>query len=564
VALVACAFAARQPLALAVAMLLLAGGLAARAEAGLVPVRPGSFAGTATLLTDPEQATRGGLQAEVRLDDGRHVEAIARAPAAIVAFRDRAAGERVTMQGRLERSPPGSDWLRQRHIVGQLAVDEVVAWSEGSWPARAANAVRDTLQRGASVLPERQRPLFLGFVLGDTRGQSIDITDDFEGSGLTHLLAVSGENVAFMLILAGPLLRRLALRPRFVATVSVIAFFALMTRFEPSVLRASAMAAIAVTAHTLGREASRLRMLALAVAALLVMDPFLVRSVGFQLSVCASAGIVLLAPPLMRMIPGPQSLADVLAVTIAAQAGVAPILIGVFGGIPLATVPANVLAAPAAAAVMVWGVGAGLPAGLLGDGVASVLHWPTKILVGWIAGVAHWDAALPLGEIGWRHFALVVVGVVLIVASPRVRVVRPAGVALVVIALLAPAVSLRAAQSTSVALAPGATLWRSGGGSVLEIDGRAQISTVLEGLRRSGARQIDVVVFRTTASTAPDVIDSLRRWGSIGEVLAPDGTAIPDATPVTATSELHVGALDVIVSLEAGHVVVDVAREPPV
>src|SRR5436189_94520 len=81
-----------------------------------------------------------------------------------------------------------------------------------------------------------------------------DVTDDFRGAGLSHLLAVSGQNVAFVLALAGPMLRRLGLRVRLPATIAVIAFFALVTRFEPSVLRASAMAALAVTASTMGRD----------------------------------------------------------------------------------------------------------------------------------------------------------------------------------------------------------------------------------------------------------------------------------------------------------------------
>ena len=75
----------------------------------------------------------------------------------------------------------------------------------------------------------------------------------------------------------------------------MIAFFALITRFEPSVLRASAMAAVAVTATTLGRDSSSLRLLALAVGGLVLVDPFLVHSVGFQLSVAACVGIVLLS-----------------------------------------------------------------------------------------------------------------------------------------------------------------------------------------------------------------------------------------------------------------------------
>ena len=92
-------------------------------------------------------------------------------------------------------------------------------------------------------------------------------------------------------------------------------FFAAVTRFEPSVLRAVAMAAIATTATFVARPASTLRVLALAVTALLLVDPLLVWSVGFGLSVGASLGIVLLARPLAARLRGPRVLIEPLAVT---------------------------------------------------------------------------------------------------------------------------------------------------------------------------------------------------------------------------------------------------------
>jgi competence protein ComEC len=565
------ALAVRSPVALAAATLVLAGGLAARTEAGLVPVASSAFSGAVTLVGDPEPAGNTGLRVDVRLADGRHVEASASSPRAAAALQDRAAGEKVDVRGRLRRAPPDSDWLRNRHIAGRLFIDEVAGWSPGGWPARAANAVRSTLQRGASVLPERQRPLFLGFVLGDTRGQPADVTDDFRGSGLTHLLAVSGENVAFVLALSGPVLRRLSLRPRFAATLAVIGFFALVTRFEPSVLRASVMAALAVTATTIGREASRLRVLALAVAVLILIDPFLVWSVGFQLSVAASAGIVLLAPPLSRAIPGPRAPADALAVTVAAQAGVAPILILVFGGVPLASVPANLLAAPAAGLVMMWGVGAGLLAGLLGDGVARLLHWPTSLLIAWIATVAHRAAALPLGELGTRHLLLMVAGVLVIIAGRRwrhrvgsARVAPVAGATLIVVAVLAPSIALRARPEGPMELAPGAMFWRLDGASLLELDGRAEVASVLEALRRADARDLDVVVMRTRPASAATTIDTLRRWATVGIVLVPTGLSIAGATEVVDATDLELGGLDVRITPDDGRLLVDVARGPPV
>jgi len=575
-ALVLAALVSRWPLALAVAVFLFAGGLAARAEAGLVSPTSGPFFGTVTLLGDPEPAAAGAgagggaLRADVRLASGQHLEATVGAAAADT-FRDRAAGERVTVSGRILRSPPGSDWLRVRHVAGRLAIDEINSSSDGGWTARAANAVRATLQRGAVVLPERQRPLFLGFVLGDTRGQAADVTDDFRGSGLTHLLAVSGENVAFVLALAGPILRRLSLGPRFAATITLIAFFALVTRFEPSVLRASIMAALAVTATTLGRESSRLRLLALAVAALVLVDPFLVRTVGFQLSVAACVGIVVLAPPLARAMRGPRVLTDALAVTVAAQAGVAPVLVVVFGGVPLASVPANVLAAPVAAAVMVWGVGAGLVAGLLGPDIASVLHWPTSVMIAWIAAVAHWGATLPLGELEARHLGVLALGVVVVIVGDRrhesrfaARVARTGGCALIAVALLMPMVVLRSPPDGRLGLGSGAVLWRSGGRSLLELDGRSQIEDVLEAIRRAGVRRLDVVVVRTTSSSTTASIETLRRWGSVGQLLTPSGSTLDGATPVTDVVELDVGALRATVTPDLARLVVDVARGPPV
>src|SRR4051812_41314146 len=285
VAVALVALLSRRPSLLALGVLLLAGGLAANAEAGLTPPRPGPFRGWVTLLTDPEP-DGSGVRADVRLGDGRHLQAEARAgPAG--GLRAASAGERLLVAGRLERPPPGASWLAVRHVVGVLAVDDIASMEPGAPWMQAANRLRSLLVLGADGLPERQRPLFLGFVLGDTRGQPADIADDFRGAGLSHLLAVSGQNVAFVLALAGPVLRRVGLRARLPVTLAVIGFFALVTRFEPSVLRASVMAALAVTAATIGRDASSARLLALAVTALVLVDPFLVRSVGFQLSVSA-------------------------------------------------------------------------------------------------------------------------------------------------------------------------------------------------------------------------------------------------------------------------------------
>lgn len=400
----------RRPAVLIAGAGLLASGLGASAWAGLTPPPSATVDAVAVLVADPV-TVRGAVKVDLRLD-GHRVEAWSRGAAA-AALRPRLSGESVRIRGRLRAPPPSARrWLVPRHVAARLEVESIDGWRPGSLATRAANGLRRTLERGAGSLDVEQRSLLLGVVLGDDREQPAELEEAFRGAGLSHLLAVSGQNVAFVLALAGPVLRRLGLRGRWAATLGLIAFFGLLTRWEPSVLRAAAMAALACTAGTLGRPASRLRLLALAVTLVVLIDPLLVHSVGFQLSAGATAGIALFARPLNRRLPEP------LAVTIAAQAGVAPVLIPVFGGVPLASLPANLLAVPVAAPLTAWGLTGGLLAGVAGPPFDGWLHLPTGLLTAWLASVARWSNGLPMGEVRTEH-ALALAGAVVLVVAGR-------------------------------------------------------------------------------------------------------------------------------------------------
>src|SRR5829696_6407175 len=109
---------------------------------------------------------------------------------------------------------------------------------------------------------------------------------------------------------------------------------------------------------------------------------------------------MLLAGAIARALPGPAVVGRVLGVVLAAQAGVAPLLVLAFGAIPVAGPVANVLAEPIAGAVMVWGSSAGVLAGLMPAPVAEVIHVPTAWALSWVAGVARWAAGAKFGELG--------------------------------------------------------------------------------------------------------------------------------------------------------------------
>jgi len=514
---------ARRPILLVVAVAALASGLAAQAVAGARPALAGPLAGRAVLLTDPAPVA-GAVRAEVRIA-GHHFDAWARGGAAAI-LRGAMAGEEIDVTGMVTPRGDADEYGLHRHIVGQLTVEHLEPRGSGNVAWRAANAVRRILDRGAQALPTDRRALFAGFVLGDRRGASVSTEDDFRGAGLGHLLVVSGENVAFVLAAAAPLVRRFGPRGRWAITVVLLALFATMTRFEPSVLRATVMAGLAITAWGLGRPMTGIRVLALCITGLVLADPFLVGVVGFRLSVAASLGILVLARPLAAALPLPRWLGSILAVTLAAQLGVAPILVMLPGGMPVAALVANVAAEPAAAAIMAWGLTAGLVAGLAGGATATVLHVPTAALLWWVASVARWASHLGLGDLSPGVLGVaVVVGTAAVVAS---RCLRPrSAVALwltVVLVVVCPS-RLQGPATSRLEIAGVGTLWRGqsglGGATVLVLAEGAKAADVLAGLRRAGASHLDVVVVPRATRSAEALVAVIASRARIDRIWVP-------------------------------------------
>jgi competence protein ComEC len=336
-----------------------------------------------------------------------------------------AAGDRAVLRGWLRPLEGYDERLRWRHAAARLDVLEVVVVTPSNGVlATVANSARDVVLEGTDLLPVDERALVAGFLLGDTRDLDPMVLEQFRAAGLSHLLAVSGANVAFVLALLGPFLRRSPRTLRVALTLGALVVFGAMTRWEPSVLRACAMAACAVLAVHVGRPATGIRVLALAVTVLLLVDPFLLRSVGFQLSCGASAGITLLTVPFARRLRGPAWLRESLATTAAAQVGVAPVLLPVFGSLPLVSLPANLLAVPLAGPLTMWGLTAGAVAGLLrtvAPPIAALLQVPTRLLAEGVLGIAALSSNTPLAIDTRGAVAIVALSVAVIVLVAVLR-----------------------------------------------------------------------------------------------------------------------------------------------
>jgi len=257
-----------------------------------------------------------------------------------------------------------------------------------------------------SGMPPREAELARGFVLGQDERIDSRTVEDFRRSGLAHLLAVSGQNVALLALLAMPLLAAfgLGLRARLLWTIGLIAVYVPLAGAEPSIQRAAIMGALSLWATLAGRRASRFHALLLAAVVLLAIDPGIAADVGWQLSFAAVLGILLLAGPLRRTIASSigerglrGALADGAGMTIAATLATAPLIAFHFEAVSTTTLIANLLALPAVAPAMWLGMLAAA-AGQVPGAPVEALNAVNAPLLAYIAQVAAW-----CGRPGWAY-----------------------------------------------------------------------------------------------------------------------------------------------------------------
>jgi competence protein ComEC len=247
-------------------------------------------------------------------------------------------------------------------------------------------------------MPPREAALARGFVLGEDEGIDEQTTDDFRRAGLSHLLAVSGQNVALLALLAMPLLAALGmpLRARLLWLLGLIAVYVPLAGAGPSIQRAGIMGALSVLATLAGRRASRLYGLAIAAILLLAFEPSIAADVGWQLSFAAVLGILAFAAPLRAALGawlgtrgwrGP--LTDGAAMTIGATVATAPLIAFHFEAVSTLTLLANLLALPAIAPAMWLGMLVAA-AGQVPGFPLEALNAVNALLLAYIAEVAAW------------------------------------------------------------------------------------------------------------------------------------------------------------------------------
>ncbi|MGH2735986.1 MAG: ComEC/Rec2 family competence protein [Actinomycetota bacterium] len=324
-------------------------------------------------------------------------------------------GSRVVLRGLLvPLRSDGFDAIRRRAGANAWMHDpeiELAARPTGIFAIAAA--LRASLRRATADLDPSAAGLLEGLSIGRTDGLDRIDQEHLRRAGLSHLVAVSGSNVALILGCAVLLAARAAPWARVASGLGALVLYVALVGPEPSVLRAALMGAIALFALGLGRRTVSLQTLALALMGVLAFRPQLVGSVGLQLSAAATGGIILWAGSIAERVRAPRPVSLVLGATLAAQVAVAPVLIAVFGRLSVVAPLSNLLAISAVAPATILGLGAAL-VGLLSDTAARALAGLAAPFVHWILFVGSWLGSQTWAEVeipraAWPPAALAVV-----------------------------------------------------------------------------------------------------------------------------------------------------------
>lgn len=306
-------------------------------------------------------------------------------------------------------------------MLRRLGAEAHLHGSVDQLPASRASftsGYRAALGRATAELPSERSALLHGLAIGDTQHFDDRTLTMFRRAGLSHLLAVSGSNVAIVVGGTLALIAAAPLKLRVVVAAALLLVYIALVGPDASVMRAGAMGAIALISLWSGRRGAPLNSLVVAALVVVALRPALAAAVGLHLSAAATAGIILWTPRVEHALRRlPTIVRFPLAVTLPAQLAVAPLLIGTFGEISLVAPMTNLVAAPAVAPATVLALAAGVlePVPFAGAACARL----AAPFAGWIVEVARAGAGVSWASVEAPPWVALAVGLPVVVLAFR-------------------------------------------------------------------------------------------------------------------------------------------------
>jgi len=254
------------------------------------------------------------------------------------------------------------------------------------------------------ILPEPHASFLAGLLLGAKRGIPEDLMNNFNKTGTTHIVAISGYNITIIAVLLIGIFNWLSISRKysFYLIILTISGFVVLTGASSSVVRAAIMGILVLVAGKSGRVSSITNALVFTGMIMIAINPYILRfDAGFQLSFLATMGLVYVMPLLekfFKWLPEKFSIRESLLATISAQITAVPLIVYQFGRLSLIAPLANLLILPLIPFTMLIGFISGI-IGFIYVPLAEWLAWPAWLFLIYEIKIVEWLAKVPYADV---------------------------------------------------------------------------------------------------------------------------------------------------------------------
>ena len=288
------------------------------------------------------------------------------------------------------------EYLKTKKIYGSFKAEKYTIIKENNVNIfiQYSNKIRNKIiEVTKEILSDETEGLMIGILIGENTEISEEITENFSKSSLSHIVAISGSHITYIVIGLSFILTKSKIPKKgiYIITIIGLIFFMFITRFSTTVVRACVMGIIMLFSKIAYRKLDVLNSIAVSMLIILLDNPFAINDIGLQLSYLGTLGIVFLNLPILKFLKKyiNEKLAEILSVTLSAQIAVLPITIINFNTISTVFIISNLLAIPISGIITIYGyanVFLGMAFIELGKIFGKILNLLTNLLI-WIAEI---------------------------------------------------------------------------------------------------------------------------------------------------------------------------------
>lgn len=328
------------------------------------------------------------------------------------------------------------EYLKTKKIYGSFKAEKISVIKENNvnFILRISNNTRNkVIEIAKKILPKETSSLLIGILIGERQYISEDITENFSKSSLSHILAISGSHISYIIIGITFILTksRTSKKGMYIITILSLIFFIFITNFSPSVIRACIMGIIVLFAKIVYRKPDILTSISLSLLIILIDNPFAIKDIGLQLSYLGTIGIVYLNKPIANFLEKymKKKIAKILAITISAQIMVLPVTVINFNNISTVFIISNIIAAPLTGGIILLGY-ANVLIGVISLDIAKIIAILTHSFVQLLIWTAELTAKIPYSSITTitPHLITVIYYYIFIYAIWRKKLVKKASI----------------------------------------------------------------------------------------------------------------------------------------